>query len=123
LTVEPMAFDDVRRSLEAGERVRNPAGAHSICDALQAPTPGLLTFALMRRLLAGGVAVSDEEVRRAMTWAFRHLKLVVEPGGAVALAAVLSGKLELRGRTVAVILSGGNVDADVYRDVLAPGAA
>jgi threonine dehydratase len=123
LTVEPMAFDDARRSLEAGARVRNPPGGHSICDALQAPTPGLLTFALMRRLLAGGLAVSDEEVRQAMTWAFRHLKLVVEPGGAVALAAVLSGRVELRGRTVAVILSGGNVDADVYRDALAPGAA
>jgi threonine dehydratase len=118
-SVEPAAFDDARRSLEAGERVRNPPGARSICDALQAPSPGVLTFALMQRLLSGGLAVSDDEVRAAMTWAFRHLKLVVEPGGAVALAAVLAGKLDVRGRTVVVVLSGGNVDADVYCQALA----
>jgi threonine dehydratase len=122
-SVEPAAFDDARRSLEAGERVRNPPGARSACDALQAPTPGVLTFPLMRRLLAGGLAVSDEEVFAAMAWAFRHLKLVVEPGGAVALAAVLAGKLDVRGRTVAVVLSGGNVDADVYCGALAQGSS
>jgi threonine dehydratase len=109
-SVEPAAFDDARRSLEAGERVRNPPGARSICDALQAPSPGVLTFALMQRLLSGGLAVSDDEVRAAM---------VVEPGGAVALAAVLAGKLDVRGRTVVVVLSGGNVDADVYCQALA----
>ncbi len=121
-SAEPAAFDDTRRSLEAGERVRNPPGKRSICDALQAPTPGVLTFALMRQLLAGGLAVSDREVRHAMAWAFQHLKLVVEPGGAVALAALLSGKLETRGRTVAVIVSGGNVDAEVFCEALAPAA-
>ena len=117
-TAEPSAFDDARRSLEAGERLRNPAGGRSICDALQAPTPGVLTFELMRRLLAGGLAVSDDEVRGAMAWAFRHLRLVVEPGGAVALAALLSGRLESRGRTVAIVISGGNVDTDVYCEAL-----
>lgn len=121
-SAEPEAFDDTRRSLEAGERVRNPPGKRSICDALQAPTPGVLTFALMQRLLAGGLAVSDEEVRHAMAWAFQHLKLVVEPGGAVALAALLSGKLETHSRTVAVIVSGGNVDAEVFCEALAPAA-
>jgi threonine dehydratase len=118
-SVEPAAFDDARRSLEAGQRVRNPSGARSICDALQAPSPGVLTFALMQRLLSGGLAVSDDEVRAAMAWAFRRLKLVVEPGGAVALAAVLAGKLDMQGRTVAVVLSGGNVDADLYCQALA----
>jgi threonine dehydratase len=78
----------------------------------------VLTFELMRRLLSGGLAVSDDEVRGAMAWAFRRLKLVVEPGGAVALAALLSGKLESRGRTVAIVVSGGNVDTDVYCDAL-----
>ena len=120
-TVEPEAFDDARRSLAAGRRERNPPGRKSICDALQAPTPGVLTFALMQRLLAGGVAVSDDEVRRATAWAFRHLRVVVEPGGAVALAAVLAGRLDCRGRTVAVVVSGGNVDAENYCTVLAQG--
>ena len=120
-TAEPEAFDDARRSLAAGRRERNPPGRRSICDALQAATPGVLTFALMQRLLAGGLAVSDDEVRHAMGWAFRHLRVVVEPGGAVALAAVLAGKLDCRGRTVAVVVSGGNVDAEDYCAVLAQG--
>ena len=89
-------------------------GATSICDALLMPTPGELTFAINRRLLAGGLTVSDDEVRSAMAFAFRHLKLVVEPGGAVALAAVLSGKLALERRTAAVVLSGGNVDPALF---------
>ncbi len=73
----------------------------------------------MRRLLEGGLAVTDEEVRRAMAWAWRELKVVVEPGGAVALASILAGKLDIRGRTVAVVLSGGNVDAAVYCEAIA----
>jgi threonine dehydratase len=116
---EPAAFDDTRRSLEAGARVSNAAGGRSFCDALLAPTPGRLTFALMQDLIAGGLAVSDDEVRAAMIAAFRHLRLVVEAGGAVALAAVLAGRLPCRGRTVAVVISGGNVDAALYREVLA----
>lgn len=117
--VEPAGFDDTRRSLEAGTRVSNPPGGQSFCDSLLAPTPGRITFALMQQLVADGLVVTDEEVRAAMVAAFRHLRLVVEPGGAVALAAVLSGKLPSRGRTVAVVLSGGNVDSDLYREVLA----
>ena len=117
-TAEPEAFDDARRSLAAGRRERNAAGGRSICDALLAPSPGELTFALMRRLVAGGLAVSDDEVRRAMAWAWRELKVVVEPGGAVALAALLAGRLDARGRTVAVVVSGGNVDAALYCEAL-----
>jgi threonine dehydratase len=116
---EPSGFDDTRRSLEAGERVSNDPGATSICDALLAPTPGVLTFELMRRLLAGGVVVTDDEVRAAMAFAFRRLRLVVEPGGAVALAAVLAGRLPVRGRTVAVVVSGGNVDSELFAQALA----
>jgi threonine dehydratase len=116
--VEPEGFDDTGRSLVAGEPVANLPGSRSFCDALLAPTPGALTFALNRRYLAGGLAVSDAEVGRAMAAAFRHLKLVVEPGGAVALAAALSGLVELRDRTVAVVLSGGNVDPELFAEVL-----
>jgi threonine dehydratase len=112
--VEPDGLDDTRRSLEAGERVVNAPGASSICDALLLPTPGELTFAINRQLLAGGIAVTDDEVRGAIAFAFRHLKLVLEPGGAVALAAVLSGKLSLEHRTTAVVLSGGNVDPALF---------
>jgi threonine dehydratase len=118
LAVEPEGFDDTARSLAAGERLANAPGVKSFCDALLAPMPGELTFALHRRHLAGGLAVSDAEVARAMALAFSHLKVVVEPGGAVALAAVLSGRFDARGRTVLVVLSGGNVDPGLFAEVL-----
>lgn len=120
--VEPEDFDDTARSLAAGERKRNAADARSICDALLLPTPGELPFAIMRRLLAGALAVSDAEAQRAMAAAFRHLKLVLEPGGAVALAAALAGKYDCRGKTVAVVCSGGNVDPDTFCRALEHGA-
>ena len=112
--VEPAGFDDTRRSLIAGERLSNDPSARSICDALQAGTPGAMTFPINRRLLAEGLVVSDEEVREAMRFAFRHLKLVVEPGGVVALAAVLAGRVETRDRVTVVVLSGGNVDPATF---------
>jgi threonine dehydratase len=112
--VEPEAFDDTRRSLAAGTLQRNPPEARSICDALQSSPPGALTFAINRGLLAGILTVSDAEVEAAMARAFRDLKLVVEPGGAVALAAALAGKLPVAGRTTAIILSGGNVDPATF---------
>jgi threonine dehydratase len=117
-SVEPEEFDDTRRSLATGERVAVDPQARSFCDALLTPMPGETTFALNRRLLAGGLVVSDREVRQAMAYAFRHLKLVVEPGGAVSLAALLSGKIEAAGRTSVVLLSGGNVDPAVYATIL-----
>jgi threonine dehydratase len=117
-TAEPAAFDDHARSLAAGRRVTNEGRARSICDALLSPTPGELTFPVNRKLLRGGVAATDDEVREAMCTAFRDLKLVVEPGGAVALAAVFAGRIEVRGRTVAVVLSGGNVDTEHFADIL-----
>ena len=112
--VEPQGFDDTTRSLQAGRRLGIDPGARSICDALLSPSPGELTFPIMQRLVAGGLVVSDEEVKAAMRFAFRHLKLVVEPGGAVALAAVLTGKVETRDRTTVAVLSGGNVDIELF---------
>jgi threonine dehydratase len=118
-TAEPEGHDDHRRSLASGRRETNAPGTRSICDALLAPEPGVLTFEINRRLLAGGLVVSDTEVREAIAYAARTLKLVVEPGGAVALAAVLAGRIETRGRAVAVVLSGGNIDDELLRGVLA----
>ena len=112
--VEPEAFDDTRRSLAAGMLLKNPPEARSICDALQSSPPGKLTFAINRELLSGVLVVSDAEVQTAMARAFRDLRLVVEPGGAVALAAALAGRIQLAGRTTAVVLSGGNVDAATF---------
>jgi threonine dehydratase len=119
-SVEPAGFDDHARSLAAPGRARasNAAGARSICDALQAPTPGDVTYPINRSLLAGGLVVSDDEVRAAMRFAFETLKLVVEPGGAVALAAVLGGKLPAAGRVTAVVLSGGNVDPALFAEIV-----
>ncbi len=115
--VEPEAFDDTARSLAAGERVGHPQGPPSICDALMAPMPGELTWPINRRL-AGALTVSDAEAAEAMRFAFRHLKLVIEPGGAVSLAALLSGKAEARDRVTGVVLSGGNVDPALYAEII-----
>jgi threonine dehydratase len=117
--VEPAGFDDTARSLASGERETNDPAARSFCDALLAPTPGALTFAINRRLLAGGLAVDDREVAAAMSFAFRVLKLVVEPGGAVALAALLAAKIDARGKTVALTLTGANVDPATFAEALA----
>ncbi len=117
--VEPEDWDDTARSLRAGERVVNLPGGSQLCDALLAPTPGEITFAVNKKHLAGGVAVSDEEVLAAMAFAFSHLKLVVEPGGAVCLAALLSGRFDAGGQVVGAVLSGGNVDPAVFTRALA----
>lgn len=117
--VEPEAFDDTRRSLESGTRLANVAGARSICDSLLSPMPGELTFAVNRRRLAGACAVSDAEARQAMATCFEAFKLVAEPGGAVALAAVLTGRIRPQGGAVAVVCSGGNVDPAEFAAALA----
>ena len=116
--VEPAGFDDYARSLAAGRRVKNPSQSGSLCDALLTPEPGEMTFAINQPRLAGVLVVTDEDALAAVAFAFRHLKLVVEPGGAVALAALLSGKLELKGRTAVVVASGGNVDPAIFARAL-----
>jgi threonine dehydratase len=118
-TAEPAAHDDHRRSLQAGERQCNaPDAPASICDALLAPMPGELTFAINLPRLRGGLVASDSEVRAAVAYAARTLKLIVEPGGAVALACLLAGRLDARGRTVALTLSGGNIDDALLLEIL-----
>jgi threonine dehydratase len=116
--VEPEAYNDTLLSLNAGERLTHaPVARPSICDALMTDRPGELTFPINQRL-AGIVTVSDAEVAEAMRFAFRWLKLVVEPGGAVSLAAILAGKVETAGRTTAVVLSGGNVDPALFAAII-----
>lgn len=119
LPVEPEGFDDHGRSLAAGMPVANPSEAGSICDALLARQPGEIGFSITRRRAKRGLVVSDAEALAAVAFAFRELKLVVEPGGAVCLAAVLSGRLPVAGRVVALTLSGGNIDADMMAKALA----
>jgi threonine dehydratase len=117
-SVEPAGFDDLARSLERGERERNDRLTGSICDALMAAMPGEITFEMAKRNLAGGLAVTDEEAKAAVRFAFRELKLVVEPGGAVSLAAILARKIDLASKTVIAVLSGGNVDPTLFSEII-----
>ena len=116
--VEPEGFDDTLRSLESGRIESVDPSARSICDALLSKAPGEMTFAINRDRLAGGLAVSDEEALDAVATAFEYLKLVLEPGGAVALAAVLTGRIPVKGKTIVAVLSGGNVDPDTFKRAL-----
>ena len=118
MSAEPDAFDDHARSLRAGRREPHKAEGRTICDALMASIPGEITFAINSRLLTKGVTASDAEVGVAVGYAFRELKLVVEPGGAVGLAALLSGQIDARGKNVVIVLSGGNVDAELYAKLI-----
>ena len=116
--VEPEGHDDIARTLKAGSIQRNAPGIRSICDGLLTEQMGEIPYAIARERFSGAVAVSDADVRRAMRFAFRHLKLVLEPSGAAALAAALEGKVELSGKTVAIIASGGNVDEETFMEAL-----
>jgi threonine dehydratase len=115
---EPEDFDDHQRSLRAGKREPHHAGGRTICDALMATIPGEITFAINSELLSQGITASDEEVGVAVAFAFRELKLVVEPGGAVGLAALLAGRIDTSGKNVVVVLSGGNVDSDMFAKLI-----
>lgn len=117
--VEPEGFDDVTRSLAAGEIQRNASMSGGICDAIVTPQPGNLTFPIMSELCGPGLVVSDEEALQAMAQAFLRLKVVAEPGGAVALAAALTRADSLQGDTVVAMISGGNVDPAMFARALA----
>jgi threonine dehydratase len=118
-TAEPEGFDDTARSFKSGKREKNPRMSGTICDALMTETPGAITWEINRKLIGEGVAASDEEVGRAVAFAFRELKLVVEPGGAIGLAALLAGKIDIKNKVVVAVLSGGNVDAELFHRLIA----
>ena len=118
-SVEPEHYDDTAQSLERGERVSVSQATPSICDALLTESPGQMTFDIMHRLGVRGLVVTEDEIRSAMRFAFRNLKLVVEPGGAAALAALLAGKMDTKDKTTVIVLSGGNVDVELFAEVQA----
>ncbi|UPY37573.1 threonine/serine dehydratase [Sediminicoccus sp. KRV36] len=117
--IEPEGWDDYGQSLRAGHRIANDGQGAGLCDSLLSKQPGQITFAVNAPRVTDGLAVTPDEVFAAMRFAFTHLKLVVEPGGAVALAAVLAGKLATRDAVTGIILSGGNVDAAVFAQAMA----
>ncbi len=117
--VEPVGHDDIARSLDAGSIQRNAPGIRSICDGLLTEAMGEIPYAIARARFAGAAAVSDAAVRRAMKFAFRNLKIVLEPSGAASLAAVLEGGLDIKGKTIALVASGGNVDAETFAAAIA----
>ena len=119
IVAEPNGYDDHALSLKAGHREPHPQAGRTICDALMSAMPGELTFSINSKLLARGVSASDDEVAAAVAFAYRELKLVVEPGGAVGLAALLAGRIEAKGKNVVIVLSGGNVDADLFARLVA----
>lgn len=112
--VEPQGFDDTTRSLASGRIERNASMTGSICDAIVTPSPGNLTFPIMQRLCGPGLVVTDQEALRAVAQAFLRLKIVLEPGGAVALAAALTRRDQIEGDAVIVVASGGNVDIEMF---------
>ncbi len=117
--VEPSAFDDTARSMVSGHREKIDPAARSICDALQSPAPGAITFPINQRTLDAVLTVTDDQVAEAVRYAYTTLKLVVEPGGVVGLAALLAGELDVSGQTVGVVLSGGNIDPALFSRILA----
>lgn len=116
--IEPQGFDDVTRSLHSGDIQSNAEISGSICDAILTPAPGVLTFPILQRLCGPGLVVSEEEALRAMAVAFLRLKIVIEPGGAVALAAALFHPDEIKGEAVIAVATGGNVDAELFRQAI-----
>jgi threonine dehydratase len=118
-TAEPEGFDDTARSFRSGQREANAKLSGTICDALMTQTPGELTFPINRDLIGDGVSASDAEVARAVAFAFMELKLVVEPGGAIGLAALLAGKVPVKDKVVVAVLSGGNIDAAMFERLTA----
>ena len=117
-SVEPAGFDDTAQSLQKGERVELHTGASSICDGLLVEAPGTITFEILKTHLAGGLVIDDAAVERARRFAFDEFKVVMEPSGAISLAAVLEGQIETRGRTIGIVCTGGNVDAPAFARII-----
>jgi len=118
ISIEPERFDGMRRSLAAGKRTVAPGGALSMADALMAPVPGRVPFALAKKLMKLGLTVNDDELARAVACAARQLKLIIEPGGSAGLAALLGERYDVHGKTVGVVLTGGNCDFKTVADCL-----
>ena len=116
--VEPEGFDDVVRSLKTGERQTNKKISGGLCDAIITPTPGELTFPLMKKYCGGGIVVTDEQVMKTIALAFTRLRIVIEPGGAVALAAALFHSKKCDNETLIAVVSGGNIDPDIFKKAL-----
>ena len=118
-TVEPEGYDDIALSLKKGELVRVDTSRKSIADALLPPTPGHLTWPILKALVEKGLVVTEDQIREAVRYGFRNLNLKIEPGGAVTLAAVLSGAIDVTDKVTAITLSGGNVDAEIFAGLIA----
>lgn len=118
-SAEPHGYDDVARSLASGRIEKNPADLPAtFCDALMAPAPGNITFGVMQPILKGGLSATDAEIETAIATLFHYLKIVVEPGGAAGIAALLAGRIGMKGRTAVAVASGGNIDPDLYARIL-----
>lgn len=115
---EPEGFDETWASIRAGRKLKADISRKTLCDALATPSPGDITFPIMQRLVRGGFSISDDEVSETIAWAFKYLKLVLEPGGAAALAAVFHRKIRAEGRTIGLTLSGGNIDPSLFATIL-----
>ena len=120
-SAEPEFYDDTLRSLSSGKIEKAQVNQPSICDAIMTPQPGHLTFAINKQLLSGGAVITDRDALRAIATAFKHLKIVIEPGGAAALAAVLTGQYPRGSSTVVAVASGGNIDPKMFQRALSEG--
>ncbi len=118
MIAEPEGYDETWASILAGERLKADVSKKTICDALASPSPGEITFPILKRFVRGGFSVTDDDVAETISWAAKYLKLVIEPGGAAALAAVYTRKIKAEGRTIGVTLSGGNIDPSLYATFL-----
>jgi threonine dehydratase len=115
---EPSVYNDLAQSLAKGERVTIKPSTRTLCDALESPSTGEITWPILQRNLTGAVGLTDPEVAETLRYAFQTLKLVIEPGGSVGLAALLTGKVDAKGKTTGVIVSGGNVDPELFAKIL-----
>ena len=116
-SVEPFGFEDTKKSLNSGKILPNEKGYTSICDAIITPQPGDVTFPINLKNLQDGLVVTDEEVKNAIKFLSEHLKIIVEPGGAVAATAALTEKINLKNKTVVVMISGGNIDLEMFKNL------